>query len=750
MKLEDCIQRIDRYLHSDDCYSRFVNVQNISDMKYIQNHFSVENHIFLSVSAYANKDENIETERLLHELITKTGNIFITALTSQLKLQGEKELREMLLNLAEKTVSGHIVILCYQCEKYLNFKDSKLNRLVYMVEGSLSYPPEIVFIMPEIAVDSKIDFIDGIHNLGEAIEKADGGTIYVKTKKHRQNYPESLLYLKEESNAFQVLCHLDSATNHLSVEWGTETQWNYALDRMHQTGSWGAVLEKTFGTALKLNLVANQWKSLDSNQKWLYFIGLKLNGAGENRCLNEAVKKSDSCSQMLRNIYRNILVKNHTDKDFPARYAERKKLISDFGVSEEEISDYLQVLKIKEGKALYYLTDLSRQEKETVFELLDQYAESFDRKEIMQILSYVYPDLYDYLQTYQFRNELLNQYFQDYKYQKVINKIFPEFLKIVEEQAKKREYNRLPSRSEKLESLNKNGARLYFVDALGVEYLSFIMAKCRTMHLMADISVCRCELPSITSQNKEFLEAFENIAPDIKRLDGIKHHGEESFDYRTTKLPVHLIRELEIITDVLKDIHNRIVNHSIERAYIISDHGASRLAVIHESECQWEMASKGEHSGRCCPVSEADVRSEYAARENDFWILANYDRFKGGRKMGVEVHGGASLEEVVIPIIELTAVPEKIEIQIVENPITVSYRKKAEIKLFSKTRLCHVTACVNEREYNAEPHGNFYLVKMPDIKKAGIYHMTVFSNQNQIAELEFIVKKEGSSEQSIL
>jgi len=299
----------------------------------------------------------------------------------------------------------------------------------------------------------------------------------------------------------------------------------------------------------------------------------------------------------------------------------------------------------------------------------------------MKILLYVYSDLYDYLQPYQFKNELLNQYFQDYKYQKVINKIFPEFLQTVEEQAKKREYNRLPSRSERLESLNKNGARLYFVDAMGVEYLSFILAKCRTMNLMADISICRCELPSITSQNKEFLQAFENIAPDIKRLDEIKHHGEESFDYRTTKLPVHLIRELEIITEVLKDIHDRLASHSIERAYIISDHGASRLSVIYENECQWEMASKGEHSGRCCPVSEADVRSEYVAKENGFWVLANYDRFKGGRKMGVEVHGGASLEEVVIPIIELTAVPEKIEIQIVENPITVSYRKKAEIKL---------------------------------------------------------------------
>jgi len=32
-----------------------------------------------------------------------------------------------------------------------------------------------------------------------------------------------------------------------------------------------------------------------------------------------------------------------------------------------------------------------------------------------------------------------------------------------------------------------------------------------------------------------------------------------------------------------------------------------------------------------------------------------------------------------------------------------------------------VTVHVNEKEYDAEPQGNFYLVEMPDIRKAGTY-----------------------------
>ena len=61
-----------------------------------------------------------------------------------------------------------------------------------------------------------------------------------------------------------------------------------------------------------------------------------------------------------------------------------------------------------------------------------------------------------------------------------------------------------------------------------------------------------------------------------------------------------------------------------------SDHGASRLAVINNTENKWRMATDGKHSGRCCPVNEIDEKPDTATEEHEFWVLANYDRFKGG------------------------------------------------------------------------------------------------------------------------
>ena len=758
MKIEDCIARIEKYLQAEDHSPRFVHVLNTTDLALIAGHFKVGNIAFISVDTLAQEDENPTIEKLQNFLSNEEGDCFLTGWTTFLKLQGEQALIKELRNLAARSFKGHVVVLCYQCTWALQFKDLRLKRLVIEVDGNPSKLPEIVFTLPSMPTVDSIITVKGIQNLPAVIETREGGRVYVKTKKTRNSYPNSLFYIEQENTAYEVLCSLDSTTKRLDVHYGTEEQWRSALDDVRQYGSWGEVVDQNFGSGKQLGLNLGNWQFFDKERQWLYFIALKLYGAGSEWCLNAAIRDADTVDYLIRAAYRSLLSVDHSDPNFWIRYDERKKAILSLGISESEIIDYCLMVHSKDQYALYYLTDFSEKEKNLTYELLDKYADQYPREEILEILRHTYPDLYAYLQPYRFSNDTLTWYFQEYKYQKVLNTIYPDFLTFVDEQAKLREFNLwLPKRVSELEGLNKDGAKLYFVDAMGVEYLSFILNKCKELNLMADIKICRCELPSITEMNKEFLEYFDDIAPDVKELDEIKHHGVESLDYQHTKLPTHLDQELQIIYKVLKNIHALLGAGTIERAYIIADHGASRLAVTRESECQWEMASKGEHSGRCCPVNEADVQSEYATEENGFWVLANYDRFKGGRKASVEVHGGASLEEVTVPIIEFTYLTGPLEVSIDSAlPIPVSFRKKAEIVLFSKTKLGGVSVCVNgpkitDQYYDAEPlDNNKYRIVMPEVKNRGTYSMTVFSNGNEITRLKFAVEKEGAKINSIL
>ena len=255
----------------------------------------------------------------------------------------------------------------------------------------------------------------------------------------------------------------------------------------------------------------------------------------------------------------------------------------------------------------------------------------------------------------------------------------------------------------------------------------------RAFALKINVKICRSEIPSITEFNKEFKDEWnENQIVDIKDLDDIKHHGKNDYDYyRHSKLPIHLIKELEIIKDVLKKIQAKLINRDINEAVMIADHGASRLVIRYDKENIYEMAEKGIHSGRCCKKSELDEKPEYAVDAGDFWALANYDRFKGSRKIGVEAHGGATLEEICVPIITLTYSNKNIEVYIMpvnsnldtinKTPkIKVSFRKKATIKIFLTEEQSDVSIQIGQKKYFAVSMGNgYYRVDMPDIKKKG-------------------------------
>ena len=468
-------------------------------------------------------------------------------------------------------------------------------------------------------------------------------------------------------------------------------------------------------------------------------------------------------------MYRTILEIEPTDSTFASVYERRKAHLNAIGNPLDEVNNFCKIVQSKGKYALYYLTDNTIQEKELIFKLLNRYSEDFERAELFSILGRVYPDLCAYLTPYRFKNQLLDSYFQEYKYQKVVNKIFPNFMEVVEKQAVDRDYNiMLPPRSSVIEKIDVTNAQTYFTDAMGVEYLGYIVSRCHALKLMAKITVCRCELPSITSRNKEFwdvlsTERFPIITVD--KIDKIKHHGEEGYDYsrEDRKLPIHLIRELELIDELLKKIKTNLVSGSYQKAILISDHGASRLAVIHETENLWEMESNGQHSGRCCPKSEIDERPDSATDAEDFWALANYDRFKGSRKANVEAHGGATLEEIAVPIIEISNLSAAVEVKIMPidstalfadiPEITVSFRKKAAIKIFATEKLTDVSVVIDGHVYEANPiDDNFYIVEeMAEIRRAKTYSVDVLAGGIPVAtDLQLRVKKESGTEKNIL
>lgn len=756
MNLNDAKIRIQNYLKSTKAWPLIVDVQNKQDLADIIDFFKVGDNQFPSVEKFCNQDEILKLDELYAAIANNSGNTFISGITGFLKLRGEKETNNSLKTLATTNISGHVVIFTYQCKNYLEFSDPRISESgrLLIVEGTPDNVTEICFISPTLS-DAFPGSYQGVQKIGYVMENCARDSAYIATTIDKSDFPESVYHITQLDNGYDILRDRDPRTSIVPQSFGTANQWDYVLQYMGNKGNWSSIIVEQFGSENNLSNAISGYLTFDQKKRWLYFIALSICGVKDNEYLQIATNNASDADEFVRSVFRAILTIDKTNPNYRKLYDQRKEIVRHFTSLLPEVMAYCKVLSVKGEDAIYYLTDLTQPEKERIIAWLDMYGEHYSVEQLASILSKVYPDLAKYISKFRFKNELLDDYFDKYKYQKLINRILPSFEALVDEQSTRMDFvTVLKPRSSIVDKLDIHNSKAFFFDALGVEYLGYIQKKCNEYGLSTNISCARCELPSITAFNKEFVETLTAkgcSVSDIKDLDEIKHHGEDSFDYEKEKTPIYLIRELEIIDELIQKIRASIFGGQYEKAIIISDHGASRLAVLHGTENIWSMATSGEHSGRCCKVSEIDNKPDFAIEESGFWVLANYDRFKGGRRANVEVHGGASIEEVTVPIIEITQKQSNIEAFITDDSKTIllGAKEHAIVKIYVSIKSDNISIKLDDRYFDATASADpfVYIIDLPDYTKKGTYDFEIINGSDVIAiEQRFEIKKKGMSE----
>lgn len=694
----------------------------------------------------------VQLEKLTYNLRTREGNAILIGLDTLLKLNGSKELSDRLRQILDITGNGKTIILTLSTSKWLNYRDPRLGSSgkISIIDGESSALKKLCFLRPGIA-DPDI-FIDGINELTR-LTKISTENIIVLTNHSSVEFPNSLYSIKDFENAYQILIAEIPEISALDYSYGTDEQWTSLYQLIDKYGSLeNTLLEWGGRNGLKQSFA--RFDEFDSFQKWLYLLAVKLYGAGSNTYLSKAARKSKNIAEFVSHICNDILDIDIKNVKFNEIYSVRKDLIKHLNQYPDCIDKYCKLCLGKGFEGMQYLTDSSKREKETIIALLSSYGKELGRTKAMEILKIIYPALSIYLQDYSYGNELLNRYFRIYKFDKATNSISAEMREMVDGQSIVRDYNSiLQPVSLITDHLERKDSVLYFIDALGAEYLSYLQYNLFEHGFDAKIQLARCELPSITEYNKDFVEVFKNDDCTIiskKELDNIKHNGEESYDYQHTKLPIHLVRELEILDELCAHLKGSLEKG--KTAFIISDHGSSRLAVINEKENKWEVSEKGIHSGRCCPKSDISEKPDYATESNEHWCLANYDRFKGGRKAMVEVHGGATFEEITIPIIEVTK-RDKTFACIVRNngPALRSAKTAPVLKLFVEKDTANVSILLDGITYKSRGCTMPYVhdIELSGIKRSGNYNFDVYCDEILTArDLEIEVASQGAREKS--
>ena len=756
--MDQCFDRIEAYCQKEITgHPLLVNTENAHDFQCLVKRMQLDgNKTCVFVHDYCGK--GLPQIDALFRDVKKKGCFVVIGLSSYVMLLGKKRAEELMARLQELSVAGHVIVLLSHMKEIRLSRmqqDQHLSYRVLLLEGDPTPLPSIYLASPEENSFGQL-VLPNIQALLEKLEQYDpvGGetSFAVRTSLHKEVFSESMYSIRSSKGIYKELLRaFPVLKGDLEESWGTKEDWERFAQEWKECLSWGALAEKHFGIDAHFSaILEREYEQADTYETWLYWLLLKVQGASEDAYLSYALGKSRHWRDLWEHIFLSLSSLSFQMREFEKYCEGRKRLLEGQAIPATWVSEYQDAIAQKGRDAIWYLFAGTAWEEKMLFQCLADY--DYTKEEVMGVLKTHFPDLFAYMKSFTFTMHqkvperlvsLLTKYFDDYKWQKLMNHLTPDFKAQVNTLAEHRVYNQFPIRSLALSQMKKENTMMYFVDALGVEYLSYISEKCKTYGLLLSIQVVHGELPSITSQNTEFMNAD---VTNIKDLDALKHES-QTYNYEKQKIPLHLVAELKVIDGVLQTIRDGLLTKEMKSAIIISDHGATRLAVLNDEEYGAEFIvgeSKGQHSGRCCQVEE-DPGIPFAAYENGYAVLANYMRFKGSRKADVEVHGGATLEETLVPLLQISLKPKDPMVEF--QPALVQLRKKevGELLLVTNFDMADPYIIVNGKIYRGklDTHRRRAIIPLPDMKRTHDYMADIYDGDTLLKEqVAFHVKKE--------
>lgn len=302
--------------------------------------------------------------------------------------------------------------------------------------------------------------------------------------------------------------------------------------------------------------------------------------------------------------------------------------------------------------AMKYVTSLSDAEKQLMVAWLGEGR--ITREDIKEIL----PDLYAYtaaLPHNLFCGETwCADYFSEYICSKISDKPTAQLKKLLKEHndsSASFESWRNEFKTVKTVLWNRDDIEVYYwIDGLGVDWLPFL--KCLVEKHQDDgvylneVYVATAQLPTTTFVNKTELESLPNAR--INKVGDL-----DTYAHKSKKYPDYICQELELVRTALEDALNQ---YNGKKIAIVSDHGISYMAQ-HGAALALADASS-EHAGRCATWQKLPVPQDkrYVIAPNEEMICSlSYDSLADKTPCGQGAHGGATPEEVLVPILIISA-----------------------------------------------------------------------------------------------
>lgn len=436
------------------------------------------------------------------------------------------------------------------------------------------------------------------------------------------------------------------------------------------------------------NDIMGKWKAMPDSYK--QFIRLWFEQHPDSTYLCRCFSVSMQVSEVTHTIMHEIFKVWSTKPEWVKEYRALMKIMA--LKPDVEYFRELDTIPVYETR-LDFMSGIDREERIYLLRMVGKWMRS-DYAQVMSCekMRKIYPELYYYLGDNELNldNELI-EYISRYKSYKLENTL-PEdedlYFNGIQTDTYDMRYSILS------ESINSSTVILW-IDALGIEWLPLlqwsIAQHCDTT--FKGIAVGQSNLPTETEFNTQW-KLMGIPYEKLDKLDKLAHKGviDEPDYYSCIEDQISFVSSIHKTVTKLMEKYHRVI--------VTGDHGTSRLAArfFHKRDgVDVAQDIKVYSHGRYCDWKQyaqphlSSVRVVKAPDGKQYSVFMNYDHFtKSGFAAGAddenaiygEIHGGATPEEMLVPILVLDSNKE--------TPLTGAW-ESANVKISrKKARFCVV------------------------------------------------------------
>lgn len=529
---------------------------------------------------------------------------------------------------------------------------------------------------------------------------------------------------------------------------GSEEQWLYLASYAPKPGT---PIKDAITRALNLlefnpHQIIAGWNTASNQIKWLFWLWYKLGLNSSSDYLSYSMGLSSSYNDIAEQFECSIF-SCLDNPNLDEWISQRTSIMDELGVSGYSQAFWEKFATVDDPrKQLKILSGKTHDDRTKIIEIVSNaFRTGKTIQDFKSLLSEKYPDLLMYFEMFCYGSSDLQWYINRYKHLKLQNQFSME----LSESSIDINYYDFDTRSQVLNTIRANRSAYYlWIDGMGVEWIDLLIRKiaaCENALQAPNVKICTAVLPTVTSVNMAFADP-ETVTQKINDLDTLSHIKDKAdCNYYAV-----IEKQLEVISEIAVEVVKVASEHPDKDIVITADHGMSRLAAMGFHQTEGVKAPKnGEvySLGRYCQFSDGCSLPDisHTVKGENVIAFKSHSHFSVPGYAPGEIHGGASPEEILVPVIHYIRqqganmnAGNKCSYK-VDKTVTLLPSGVCELLIQTKGVVNKVAVDIKAVRYQANKVGeNRWIARIPNLAMNQEYPLRVYLN-NLFSNIEEVI-----------